>query len=38
MISAAALPWLLLSSVLHVGYMLFLTEAYVHGDLVLCVR
>jgi len=33
MISAAALPWLLLSSVLHVGYMLFLTEAYAHGDL-----
>ncbi|MFO1135336.1 MAG: EamA family transporter [Rhodoblastus sp.] len=33
MISAEALPWLLLSGVLHVGYMLFLTEAYAHGDL-----
>ena len=33
MIEAAALPWLLLSGVLHVGYMLFLTEAYAHGDL-----
>ena len=29
----AALPWLLGSAVLHVGYMLFLTEAYAHGDL-----
>ena len=33
MVSAAAWPWLLLSSALHVGYMLFLTEAYAHGDL-----
>ena len=33
MISLEATPWLLLSSVLHVGYMLFLTEAYAHGDL-----
>ena len=33
MIEAAALPWLLLSGFLHVGYMLFLTEAYAHGDL-----
>jgi len=33
MIEAAALPWLLLSGVLHVGYMLFLTEAYAHGGL-----
>jgi len=32
-ISPAALPWLLLSGALHVGYMLFLTEAYAHGDL-----
>jgi drug/metabolite transporter (DMT)-like permease len=30
---AAALPWLLASSALHVGYMTFLTEAYAHGDL-----
>ncbi len=29
----AALPWLLLSSALHVAYMLFLIEAYAHGDL-----
>ena len=29
----AALPWLLASAVLHVGYMLFLIEAYAHGDL-----
>ncbi|MFO1116627.1 MAG: EamA family transporter [Beijerinckiaceae bacterium] len=29
----ACLPWLLASAVLHVGYMLFLTEAYAHGDL-----
>ncbi|MFT4096349.1 MAG: EamA family transporter [Rhodoblastus sp.] len=33
MISMDALPWLLLSSALHVAYMLFLTEAYAHGDL-----
>jgi len=33
MVSSAALPWLLLSGALHVGYMLFLTEAYAHGDL-----
>lgn len=33
MIETAALPWLLLSGILHVGYMLFLTEAYAHGDL-----
>ena len=33
LIDTAALPWLLLSGVLHVGYMLFLTEAYAHGDL-----
>lgn len=33
MISSAAVPWLLLSGALHVGYMLFLTEAYAHGDL-----
>lgn len=33
MASPAALPWLLLSGALHVGYMLFLTEAYAHGDL-----
>jgi len=33
MISLEAVPWLLLSSVLHIGYMLFLTEAYAHGDL-----
>lgn len=33
MIAMEALPWLLLSSALHVGYMLFLTEAYSHGDL-----
>lgn len=32
-ISVAALPWLALSSALHVGYMLFLTRAYAHGDL-----
>ncbi|MDE2363561.1 MAG: EamA family transporter [Hyphomicrobiales bacterium] len=30
---AAALPYLVASSVLHVGYVLFLTEAYAHGDL-----
>ena len=29
----AALPWLIGSSALHVGYMLFLTAAYAHGDL-----
>ncbi|MFV0280159.1 MAG: EamA family transporter [Rhodoblastus sp.] len=33
MISAKATPWLVLSGALHVGYMLFLTEAYAHGDL-----
>lgn len=32
-VDAAALPWLIASAVLHVGYMLFLTEAYAHGDL-----
>lgn len=32
-VDAAAIPWLIASAVLHVGYMLFLTEAYAHGDL-----
>ena len=31
--AAAAWPWLVASSALHVGYKLFLTKAYSHGDL-----
>lgn len=31
--NAAAWPWIILSALLHIGYNLFLSRAYQHGDL-----
>lgn len=31
--AAAAWPWIILSALLHIGYNLFLSRAYQHGDL-----